>query len=124
MQLNTSFIDSRMAPALGTNHFPSSCDIQAATDGVTSGGEPTRIWTNITGMAGIPCSVSLSSGRKVTATELEYGITTHRISLAGNYPTITRLNRAVIDSVIYEIQYVSPPGFANAITALDCTVVN
>lgn len=109
---------------LGTNHFPSSCDIQAATESVTSGGEPTRTWANVTGMIGISCSVSLSSGRKVKGTELEYGITTHRISLAGDYPAISRLNRAIIAGVTYEIQYVSPPGFANAITALDCTVVN
>jgi len=120
----TSFIDSRMVTALGTNHFPSSCDIQAATESVNAGGEITRTWANVTGMTGIPCSVALSSGRKVNSGEIEYGITTHRISLAGTYPLITRLNRAVVAGVTYVIQYVSPAGFANSVTVLDCTVVD
>jgi head-tail adaptor len=124
MQLNTSFIDSRMAPALGTNHFPSLCTIQAATEAVTARQEIIKTWANVTSLIGIACSVTLSSGRKVKGKGTEYGLTTHRISLAGTYTTITRLNRAVVDGVTYGIEYVSPPGFDNSITVLECTVVN
>jgi hypothetical protein len=52
----------------------------------------------------------------------EYGITTHRIALNGLYPLITRLMKAVVDGVTYDIQYASPPGYANSITVLDCNL--
>jgi len=100
-------------------HFPSLCTIQKYTAGVDSYSQETKTWANFTGHANIPCSVALSSGREVKG-ELEYGVTTHRISLNGVYPLITRLMRAVVDGITYEIEYSSPPGYANSITVLEC----
>lgn len=122
--MQSSFIDSRMLDNLvATGHFPSLCTIQAYVDGTDTYGEPTQTWANVTGLVDIPCSVSLSTGKEVKGKENEYGITTHRISLAGTYPTITRLQRAVVGGITYEIQYPSPSGFANSVTVLECTAV-
>lgn len=122
--MQTSFIDSRRNAAITTNFHPSLCTIQAYVDGVDSYGAPTQTWANLAGHVDIPCSIALSSGRKTKTGEMEYGLTTHRISLNGVYPTITRLHRAVVDGTTYEIQYASPPGHANSITALDCNLVS
>lgn len=120
--MQTSFIDSRRNAALTANFNPSLCTIKAPTAGEDAYGQPTQTWANVTGLVNIPCSIALSSGREVKGTQNEYGITTHRIALNGVYPTITRLHRAVVDGITYEIQYASPPGHANSITVLDCNL--
>lgn len=123
--MQSSFIDSRMLDNLvACGHFPSLCTIQAHTDSKDSLGQPVKTWASVTSLTGIPCSVSLSSGTEVKGKQQEYGVTTHRISLAGTYPTITRLHRAVVGGVTYEIQYVNPSGFANSVTVLECNLVN
>jgi len=122
--MQSSFIDSRRNTALTANFNPSLCTIQAYVDGVDAYGQPTQTWANLAGHVDLPCSIALSSGREVKGTQNEYGITTHRIALNGVYPTITRLHRAVVDGVTYEIQYASPPGHANSITVLDCTLAS
>jgi hypothetical protein len=122
--METSFIDLRMAAALGTNHFPFLCTIQAVTEGTGAGGEPVRSWADRAGMTGIPCSIALTAGRLVQGMQLEYGITTHRISLAGNYPAISRSDRAVADGVTYGIGYCRPIRPESPVTVLECTVVS
>ena len=122
--MQSSFIDSRRNTALTTNFHPSLCTIQAYVDGVDAYGQPTQTWSNLAGHVDLPCSIALSSGLEVKGKENEYGITTHRIALNGVYATITRLHRAIVDGVTYEIQYASPPGHANSITVLDCTLVS
>ena len=76
------------------------------------------------GHVSIPCSISLTSGQESKGKQNEYGLTTHRIALNGVYASITRLHRAIVDGVTYEVQYASPPGHANSITVLDCTLVS
>jgi len=120
--MQSSFIDSRRNTALTTNFHPSLCTIQAYVDGVDAYGQPTQTWSNLAGHVDLPCSIALSSGLEVKGKENEYGITTHRIALNGVYITITRLHRAIVDGVTYEIQYASPPGHANSITVLDCNL--
>jgi hypothetical protein len=122
--MQTTFIDSRMAGALGTGPFPSLCTIQSATDSTGAGGEPVRTWSDVTGMSGIPCRVSLRAGRQVLGTSLEFGTTTHRISLAGDYPAITRQNRAIVGDITYLVRYCSPAGCPNAVTVLECSVIS
>jgi hypothetical protein len=121
--MQTSFIDARMTGALCTGPFPLRCSIQAATDSTGAGGEPVRTWADVAGMTGIPCSVSLRTGRQVQGNELEYGVTTHRISLEGDYPAIGRLNRAVAGGVTYQVRYCSPAGLPGAVTVLECTII-
>lgn len=122
--MQSSFIDSRMNPALTANFHPSKCTIQVYTDGVDAYGTPTETWANLAGHVDIPCSVQLSSGRETKLASNEYGITTHRIALNGVYPAITRLHHAVVDGTTYEIQYASPPGHANSITVLFCDIAS
>jgi head-tail adaptor len=122
--LETSFIDSRRNAAITDNFHPSLCTIQAETDGTNSGSQPIQTWADLAGHIDIPCSVSLSSGKEVKGKQNEYGQTTHRIALNGVYASITRLHRAVVDGVTYEIMYASPPGHANSITVLDCIISN
>lgn len=120
--LQTSFIDSRRNAALTANFNPSLCTIKTPTAGEDAYGQPTETWTDLTGHVNIPCSIALSSGREVKGAANEYGLTSHRIALNGIYPLITRLMKAVVDGVTYEIQYASPPGHANSITVLDCNL--
>ena len=122
--METSFIDSRRNAAIETNFHPSLCTIQAETDSTNADAQPIQTWANLAGHVDIPCSVALSSGKEVKGKQSEYGQTTHRIALNGVYSSITRLHRAVIGGVTYEIMFVSPPGHANSITVLDCILSN
>ena len=113
-----------MNPALTANFYPELVTIQEYVDGVDAYGAPTQTWSNLAGHVDLPCSLSLSSGKETKLANQEYGITTHRIALNGVYPTITRLHRAIVGSDIYEIQYATPPGHANSVTALLCNLVS
>lgn len=123
-RVETSFIDSRRNAALAANFHPSLCTIQASTTSTDSFGQPSQTWANVAGLVDIPCSISLTSGREAKGKQMEYGMTTHRIALNGIYATITRLHRAVVAGVTYDIQYVSPPGHANSITVLECSLAS
>jgi head-tail adaptor len=121
--MQSSFIDSRMLDQLvAAGHFPQLCTIQEATETLDTHRQVMKTWTPVTGMTDIPCSVALSSGREVNSKEIQYGVTTHRISLAGTY-AVTRLQRAIVGMVTYEIQFVNPSGFTNSVTVLECVVV-
>lgn len=120
--MQSSFIDSRMLTVLQANHFPQTCTIRAATSGTDSFGQPEDTWADVAGQTDIPCSVALAGGRVVQEKQLEYGMTTHRISLAGQYLGISRLNRAVVGGVTYQVQYVNTSGFDNSVTVLECNV--
>lgn len=122
--MQTSFIDSRMMPALTTNFLPQTCTIQEYTDGVDAYGAPTQTWANLAGHIDIPCSISLTTGKETKLADQEYGITTHKIALNAVYPAITRLHRAVVGSDTYEIQYATPPGHANSLTVLLCNLIS
>lgn len=122
--METSFIDSRRNTAITDNFHPSLCTIQAYTDSVDAYDQPVQTWANLVGHVSIPCSISLTSGQESKGKQNEYGLTTHRIALNGVYASITRLHRAIVDGVTYEVQYASPPGHANSITVLDCTLVS
>jgi head-tail adaptor len=119
--MQTSFFDSRRNTGLTDNFYPQTCTIQQYTAGVDSHDQPTQTWANLTDHVDLPCSIALSSGREVKG-EVEYGVTTHRIALNGVYPLITRLMRAVIAGVNYDIQYASPPGYTDSVTVLECTL--
>jgi hypothetical protein len=122
--METSFTDPRMAVTLGTGHFPFLCTIRAVTEGTGAGGETVRTWADVTGLTAIPCSVALTAGRLVREMQLEYGNTTHRISLAGNFPAISRSHRAVVDGVTYGIGYCRPCRPGSPVTVLECTVIS
>lgn len=119
--MQTSFIDSRMDPALTANFNPSVCTIQESVEGTDDYGAVTQTWADLADHVDLPCSIALSSGKEQRLTG-EYGVTTHRIALNGVYPLITRLHRAVVDGVTYQVQYTSPPGHANSITVLHCDI--
>lgn len=119
--METSFFDPRRNTCLTANFYPSLCTIQQYTAGVDTHDQPTQTWTDLMDHVDLPCSIALSSGREVKG-EVGYGVTTHRIALNGVYPLITRLMRAVIGGVSYDIQYASPPGYDNSVTVLDCTL--
>jgi head-tail adaptor len=122
--METSFIDSRRNAALTANFNPSTVTIQEYADGVDGYGAPTQTWGDLAGHVDLPCSISLSSGKETKLADQEYGVTTHRIALNGVYPTITRLHRAIVDGTTYEIQYATPPGHANSITVLLCSIAS
>ena len=111
-----------MVTVLQANHFPQTCTIQALTAGTDAYGQPTETWANVAGMVDIPCSVALAGGRVVEGKQMQYGMTSHRISLAGQYLGISRLNRAIISGVTYQVQYVNTGGYANSVTVLECNV--
>lgn len=121
--MQTSFFDSRRNTQLTDNFHPSVCTIRAATQGHDQYYQPADTWADVVGLVALPCSIQLIQGQE-TKGQYEYGQTTHRVALNGVYPTITRLHRAVVDGITYDIRHVSPPGYTNSITVLECTLTS
>ena len=66
-------------------------------------GEPQPAWVNLGNHINLPCSIAPSGGREVHTTDMTVAVSSHIISIAGYYPAITPIMRAVIDSVSYDI---------------------
>lgn len=89
--------------------FPSACTIQypvKTQDPIT--GEESIIWTDVAGHVDIPCSHGPSGGVEVKLPDQTYVTSNYTLALAGSYPTVTEVMRAVVDSVVYDIILVQP----------------
>lgn len=120
--MQTSFIDGRRNDALTNNFYPDLVTIQTQTESIDGYGAVVYAWANLADHVNLPCSLALTTGDEIKEVDNEYGTTTHRIALNGIYADITRLNRAVINSVNYDIVYASPPGHDNSVTYLMCNI--
>ena len=81
--------------------YPSTCTIQQATFTADTVGQPQPAWALF--LADIPCRISPAGGREVKAPDQTYDVASHTINLAGYYPMITVVMRAVISAVVYDI---------------------
>ncbi|MFA4972447.1 MAG: hypothetical protein WC683_07520 [bacterium] len=102
--------------------FPTTCTIQTATLAEDDHGQSIPVWSDLAGHIGIACSVAPSGGRKVQTGKETYVVSSHRISLAGRYLTITAAMQAVVDGITYEILLPEHSGFGLN-TNLLCQVV-
>jgi len=97
--------------------YPQLCTIEAYTPGVDAHDQPIETWAAVSGYTNIPCNLSLTSGNELNG-ELQYSLNTYRLTLAGYYPSVTRLHRAVIDGQYYDILARNTDGFDNSVTVL------
>lgn len=102
--------------------YPDNCTIQAGTETEDEAGETVTIWTDRSGYVAIACRVSPSRGTERKTPTQVWSVATHVIELAGNYPGVAVKNRAVVNSVIYDILLKESDGNAGS-TRLVCEVV-
>lgn len=100
--LNTTLISPNMLASIAL-FFPSACTIQTATATQDSHGQPIDSWADESGLVGIACRIAPASGDEVRNPEMTYQADMFTCVLKGNYPTIATTQRAVVDSVTYDV---------------------
>lgn len=100
-----------MLPTLGSEFFPASAMIQAATESQADDGQVLRTWASVSGLSAL-------TGRLGPASEAQerrlpglvvVGVT-HVLGLTGYYPEITTAHRAVVAETAYDILAVRHDG--------------
>ena len=94
-----SLVHSRMLDRLAPAFFTDRVTIEEDAPTRTASGAETHAWTAIAGHGDIPASVSpmvFTRAGERRSSELIVSQTTHRIALAGSYPTVTSRMRAVV----------------------------
>ena len=103
--MNNTLIHPRLA-ANQKNFFTDAATIQEYTEAKDAHGQPIKTWADklVTGeiLVDIDATIGMSSGEEVKQKDKTYAISTHKILLRGIY-TVTEKDRAVIDSVNYDI---------------------
>jgi hypothetical protein len=130
---------SRVMPsAVATSLFDSLCTIQQPSDTLGEGGAPSGTYTNVTGLANIPCMDSVPREGTIEATEMrdirEIQAAGYRhILLSGYYwpqiwPLIKRGLRAIVvdrdgTTITYNV-FGAEPDSQNTSTRLHLTVIS
>lgn len=113
-----SILHPHLLRALTPGHFPNRCTIQARADDRDGAGQPDGAWSDVLGLANLPCADAPSGP---TTEERRRGLTivstTRTVLLAGHFPEITTTHRAVIDGVAYNI-LTAEPASTRALTRL------
>lgn len=95
-----SIVHSALLSSLAAGgFFPSTCDIQEQAAGQDALGTPSGSWAGLAGHTGLKAAVqvpSLQASGERRETGATYGERTRVILLAGSYPSITSLHRAVV----------------------------
>jgi head-tail adaptor len=104
----TTLIDSRMLTRLTPAFYADTVTIQQRTDTADTYGQMIPSWANVVALTTLPCRIAVSSGPSPDIAErpgADKTIVTvsHQISIAGYYPAITVLMRAVVGGVNYDI---------------------
>lgn len=106
-------IHPEMLARVQPNFYPSLCTIQEATEAADSYGQPIPTWGSLADHANLNCRLSPgtpSSGDELRTQTQIYTVHMWIIALNGHYPAILETMRAVIDSVVYEIEQVQHDG--------------
>ena len=91
--------------------FPDTCTIQEPAQTNVKGDVIDAPWADVAGLVDIDCRVSPAGvGAEVRTSDQTYEVTTHIITLQGQYDGIEPQMRAVVDSVYYNIQAVTGDG--------------
>jgi len=92
----------KLLDSLGS-FFNSTCTIQEYTETQDEWGEPIQTWADKPGHIDIPCAIAPSGGQEVKRPDMTYVVSSHYITLRGNYPAITEAMRAVVAGKTYDI---------------------
>ena len=106
-------IHPEMLSRVQPNFYPSTCTIQQATEVADSYGQLVPTWANLADHVDLSCRVSPgspSSGNELRTQIQIYTVHTWVIAFNGHYPDILETMRAVVDSVVYEIEQVQHDG--------------
>jgi len=103
--------------------FPSLCTIQAPAQTNVKGDIIDAPWADVAGLVDMSCRVSpIGAGREARLPDMTYSVTTHYITLAGQYDGIKPHYRAVVDALNYDIEAVTGDG-SGVITRLAVRLV-
>jgi len=98
-----SLIDSRMLTRLAPVYYADTVTIQSRTDTRDSYGQPIPAWANVVALTSLPCRIAAVSADERPGPDKTIVTVSHHISIAGHYPAITVLMRAVAGGVNYNI---------------------
>lgn len=91
-----ALVDPRLLDRLTPSFYPSRATVEASTETRSGSGAVVNGWGAVTGLGGIPASVSpmifTRAGERHTS-QMTTSETTHRIALAGSFPQITAAMR-------------------------------
>ena len=124
-----SLVHPRLMDRLASGFFPSRATIALNTPTRTASGHSVPAWTAVAGLTNIPAAVSpfhFARAGEQRRSELTIIEGTHRIGLAGAYPSITAKHRAVITGQhagIYDVTRVQTDG-QSGMTVLECRTVD
>lgn len=120
--MTTPLLSPRMLTAL-RNFYPDTGTVQQATRTADAAGQLISTWANLAAHVDLPCAIQSVSGQETETPDQTYVITTHRIALRGNYPSITEAMRFVSGGVSYDIERVHHDSHTQT-TYLDVQVVS
>jgi len=85
--------------------YAATCTIRTyAAENPDTYGQPQPVWADFAGHVNIDCVIAPSGGKEVKLSDMTIAISTHKISLVGDYSaTIIPKMRAVIGTQTYEI---------------------
>lgn len=98
---------------LRKHHYPHTVTIQQATEAVDAYGVTTKAsWANLDSHVDLPCRLSPENRarQEQRGDSVPYIQEGFIIAISGHYPTVTAKMRAVVDSVVYDIQAVEHDG--------------
>jgi head-tail adaptor len=102
--------------------YPSTVNIQVRTAVTSASGEQTFTWANLAGHVSLVCWVASSGGQESKRADGTVAFTSHKIAIAGHYPTIVPTMRAASGGVTYDIEAVAHDSQGRT-TSLQCQVV-
>jgi head-tail adaptor len=93
----------RLLQSLQRDFFTQLCTIRQNTPTQNNVGQMKDAWANVEGMTALPCRVGGISGGERRTSAQTYLDATHKILIAGHYPSITEKQQALVDGQIYDI---------------------
>lgn len=117
-------VHPEMLGRLQANFYPSVCAIQNATETAGSFGQLQLTWSDLAGHGAIPCRVAPEVNARGEVRDQTQTIAVHRwrIVLNAYYPSIIEKMRAVVNSVVYDIDRVEHDG-NEKMTRMVCRIV-
>lgn len=92
------------------NFYPSTVTIQEVTERQDTAGQMIGSWANKVGYVDLACRLAPADGKEIKLPNQTYVVATHTIAISGYYAGIDEKDRAVIDSVNYDILLVENDG--------------
>lgn len=109
---------TRLAPTF----FASTATVQRATMTQSATGAQVASWAALSGHEGLRCRIAPAKADERRSQSQVYAEYSHTVVLAGYYPTVTELDRVVVDGSTYEVVGVQVDG-NDAVTRLLVRVV-